>query len=212
MSSNHEASFYIKGSLPRKPLPLSSHYHTDLYSKHASMDTQLMIMADDSYSNTNNRPGSSFNEPGFEVSDFFEFNDWIEEDSSFSSPLSAASYNPQSFIYTPNAVSSGISSSSSSSFLEGAISRDSGNGREKKDTREKVAFKTKSEVEVLDDGFKWRKYGKKMVKNSPNPRNYYRCSVEGCPVKKRVERDKEDPLYVVTTYEGIHNHQGPHQM
>ncbi|KAH6790828.1 WRKY DNA-binding protein 50 [Perilla frutescens var. frutescens] len=138
------------------------------------MDTQLMIMADDSYSNTNYKPGSSFNEPGFEVSDFFEFNDWIEEDSSFSSPLSAASYNPQSFSYTPNA--------------------------------------TKSEVEVLDDGFKWRKYGKKMVKNSPNPRNYYRCSVEGCPVKKRVERDKEDPLYVVTTYEGIHNHQGPHQM
>ena len=34
----------------------------------------------------------------------------------------------------------------------------------------KVAFKTKSELEVLDDGYKWRKYGKKMVKNSPNPR------------------------------------------
>jgi len=24
--------------------------------------------------------------------------------------------------------------------------------------------------EVLDDGYKWRKYGKKSVKNSPNPR------------------------------------------
>lgn len=107
-----------------------------------------------------------------------------------------------------------------------------GAGKEKKEIREKVAFKTKSEVEVLEDGFKWRKYGKKMVKNSPNPRyiyicmhsnsifhqpcinltlqmncrNYYRCSIEGCPVKKRVERDKEDPRYVVTTYEGIHNH------
>jgi hypothetical protein len=23
---------------------------------------------------------------------------------------------------------------------------------------------------VLDDGFKWRKYGKKAVKSSPNPR------------------------------------------
>ena len=43
-------------------------------------------------------------------------------------------------------------------------------GREKKEIKEKVAFKTKSEVEILDDGFKWRKYGKKMVKNSPNPR------------------------------------------
>ena len=43
-------------------------------------------------------------------------------------------------------------------------------GQEKKEIKEKVAFKTKSEVEILDDGFKWRKYGKKMVKNSPNPR------------------------------------------
>lgn len=34
----------------------------------------------------------------------------------------------------------------------------------------KIAFKTRSEVEVLDDGYRWRKYGKKMVKNSPNPR------------------------------------------
>ncbi|KAL1557289.1 WRKY transcription factor [Salvia divinorum] len=169
------------------------------------MEAHLVIMAEDrSFPDNTMRPGSSLSpahEPGFEISDFFEFNDWIEEIPPFSSPLSAACYDPQNLSYTS-------SISSNSSFLEGAINRDS--GREEK--REKVAFKTKSEVEVLDDGFKWRKYGKKMVKNSPNPRNYYRCSVEGCPVKKRVERDKEDPLYVVTTYEGIHHHQGPHQL
>jgi len=34
----------------------------------------------------------------------------------------------------------------------------------------KIAFKTRSEVDVLDDGYRWRKYGKKLVKNSPNPR------------------------------------------
>ncbi|KAG1367584.1 putative WRKY transcription factor 51 [Cocos nucifera] len=73
----------------------------------------------------------------------------------------------------------------------------------------RIAFRTRSEVEILDDGFKWRKYGKKSVKNSPNPRNYYRCSTEGCSVKKRVERDKEDPSYVITTYEGTHNHMSP---
>ncbi|KAE8665554.1 putative WRKY transcription factor 13 [Hibiscus syriacus] len=78
--------------------------------------------------------------------------------------------------------------------------------RERREARERYAFKTKSEVEILDDGYRWRKYGKKMVKNSPNPRNYYRCSVEVCPVKKRVERDKDDPSYVITTYDGIHNH------
>ncbi|XP_056851253.1 probable WRKY transcription factor 50 [Raphanus sativus] len=78
--------------------------------------------------------------------------------------------------------------------------------KEKKKVNERVAFKTESEVEVLDDGFKWRKYGKKMVKNSPNPRNYYKCSADGCPVKKRVERDRVDPSFVITTYEGSHNH------
>lgn len=34
----------------------------------------------------------------------------------------------------------------------------------------RVAFRTKSELEIMDDGFKWRKYGKKSVKNSPYPR------------------------------------------
>lgn len=73
----------------------------------------------------------------------------------------------------------------------------------------RIGFRTRSEVEILDDGFKWRKYGKKAVKNSPNPRNYYRCSAEGCGVKKRVERDRDDPRYVVTTYDGVHNHATP---
>ncbi|KAL4298198.1 hypothetical protein GQ457_12G021300 [Hibiscus cannabinus] len=96
-------------------------------------------------------------------------------------------------------------SAGSSSLLQ--VPGYSGTPRDRREVRERYAFKTKSEVEILDDGYRWRKYGKKMVKNSPNPRNYYRCSVEGCPVKKRVERDKEDPSYVITTYEGIHNHQ-----
>ncbi|CAL9126011.1 unnamed protein product [Musa acuminata var. zebrina] len=73
----------------------------------------------------------------------------------------------------------------------------------------RIGFRTKSEVEILDDGFKWRKYGKKSVKNSPNPRNYYRCSTEGCGVKKRVERDRDDPRFVITIYEGVHNHISP---
>ncbi|KAL9678588.1 hypothetical protein QQ045_016435 [Rhodiola kirilowii] len=75
--------------------------------------------------------------------------------------------------------------------------------------KERFAFVTESNVEILDDGFKWRKYGKKMVKDSPNPRNYYKCAVDKCPVKKRVERDREDQRYVITTYEGVHNHSSP---
>ncbi|KAE8727811.1 putative WRKY transcription factor 12 [Hibiscus syriacus] len=74
----------------------------------------------------------------------------------------------------------------------------------------KIAFRTKSGVEVMDDGYKWRKYGKKMIKDNPNPRHYYRCSRAGCKVKKRVERDREDGRFVITTYEGRHNHETPH--
>ncbi|MBA0570218.1 hypothetical protein Golob_003898 [Gossypium lobatum] len=82
--------------------------------------------------------------------------------------------------------------------------------REKKlEQRHRVAFITKSEIEVMDDGYKWRKYGKKPVKNSPNPRNYYKCSSGGCNVKKRIERDRDDHSYVITTYEGSHNHYSP---
>ncbi|KAH0899980.1 hypothetical protein HID58_049548 [Brassica napus] len=36
--------------------------------------------------------------------------------------------------------------------------------------------------------------------------NYYKCAADACPVKKRVERDKDDPSFVITTYEGSHNH------
>jgi hypothetical protein len=41
----------------------------------------------------------------------------------------------------------------------------------------RIGFRTRSEVEILDDGFKWRKYGKKAVKNSPNPRYYYTTQI-----------------------------------
>ncbi|KAF8095679.1 hypothetical protein N665_0326s0021 [Sinapis alba] len=106
--------------------------------------------------------------------------------------------------------SSGFSHPSTKASLAGAAtataSTENQIKKEKKKVKEKVAFKTRSDVEVLDDGFKWRKYGKKMVKNSPHPRNYYKCAADGCPVKKRVERDKDDPSFVITTYEGSHNH------
>ncbi|XP_038884402.1 probable WRKY transcription factor 57 [Benincasa hispida] len=70
----------------------------------------------------------------------------------------------------------------------------------------RFAFMTKSEVDHLEDGYRWRKYGQKAVKNSPFPRSYYRCTNSKCTVKKRVERSCEDPSVVITTYEGQHCH------
>ncbi|XP_057487916.1 probable WRKY transcription factor 50 [Actinidia eriantha] len=135
----------------------------------------------------------------FEVEDYLVLDDGSEE--SFSSQNMASSDNGTGGF---ESASAGATSSNSN------IKRKKGVQRRKPDhAGVRVAFRTKSELEVMDDGFKWRKYGKKMVKNSPNPRNYYKCSSGGCNVKKRVERDREDPSYVITTYDGVHNHESP---
>ncbi|CAI8590260.1 unnamed protein product [Vicia faba] len=80
---------------------------------------------------------------------------------------------------------------------------------QKKEREPRFAFMTKSEVDNLDDGYRWRKYGQKAVKNSPYPRSYYRCTTAACGVKKRVERSSDDSSIVVTTYEGQHTHPSP---
>lgn len=43
---------------------------------------------------------------------------------------------------------------------------------QKKQREPRFAFMTKSEVDHLDDGYRWRKYGQKAVKNSPFPRYF----------------------------------------
>ncbi|KAL0420147.1 UNVERIFIED_CONTAM: WRKY transcription factor 71 [Sesamum radiatum] len=66
---------------------------------------------------------------------------------------------------------------------------------QKRQREPRFAFMTKSEVDHLEDGYRWRKYGQKAVKNSPFPR--------------WVERSCNDPTIVVTTYEGQHTHPSP---
>lgn len=73
----------------------------------------------------------------------------------------------------------------------------------------KHVVQTISDVDIVNDGYRWRKYGQKFVKGNPNPRSYYRCSSTGCFVKKHVERASHDPKMVITTYEGSHAHDMP---
>ncbi|KQJ98825.1 hypothetical protein BRADI_3g39340v3 [Brachypodium distachyon] len=73
----------------------------------------------------------------------------------------------------------------------------------------RVIVQTTSDVDILDDGYRWRKYGQKVVKGNPNPRSYYRCTHPGCSVRKHVERASNDPKSVITTYEGKHDHEVP---
>ncbi|XP_052210128.1 WRKY transcription factor WRKY24 [Diospyros lotus] len=73
----------------------------------------------------------------------------------------------------------------------------------------RVVVQTTSDIDILDDGYRWRKYGQKVVKGNPNPRSYYKCTNPGCPVRKHVERASHDQRAVITTYEGKHNHDVP---
>ncbi|XP_058099311.1 probable WRKY transcription factor 49 isoform X2 [Magnolia sinica] len=67
----------------------------------------------------------------------------------------------------------------------------------------KYTLKIKSSGDgMADDGYKWRKYGQKSIKNSPNPR----CTNPRCSAKKQVERSTEDPDALMVTYEGLHLH------
>ncbi|KAJ8634794.1 hypothetical protein MRB53_009061 [Persea americana] len=71
----------------------------------------------------------------------------------------------------------------------------------------KVVVQTGSDLGILDDGYKWRKYGQKIVKGNPNPRSYYKCTYDRCQVRKHVERASDDAKALVITYEGKHNHE-----
>ncbi|KAG8067692.1 hypothetical protein GUJ93_ZPchr0005g15108 [Zizania palustris] len=82
-----------------------------------------------------------------------------------------------------------------------------GSGKPVREPR--LVVQTLSDIDILDDGFRWRKYGQKVVKGNPNPRSYYKCTTVGCPVRKHVERASHDARAVITTYEGKHNHDVP---
>ncbi|KAI8015331.1 WRKY transcription factor WRKY24 [Camellia lanceoleosa] len=62
-----------------------------------------------------------------------------------------------------------------------------------------------TDTEIIGDGFRWRKYGQKVVKGNPYPR----CTNLKCNVRKHVERASDDPTAFLTTYEGRHNHGMP---
>ncbi|CAL5368170.1 unnamed protein product [Camellia sinensis] len=136
--------------------------------------------------------------PDFELSDYLMLEDGTEGD------LSSQNVTSSDNVTGGSVESAGATSTNSNIKCRTEVKR---NKPDQADFR--VAFRTKSELEIMDDGFKWRKYGKKMVKNTPYPRNYYKCSSGGCNVKKRVERDREDSSYVITTYDGVHNHESP---
>ncbi|KAA3477612.1 putative WRKY transcription factor 32 isoform X1 [Gossypium australe] len=78
-------------------------------------------------------------------------------------------------------------------------------------TRKKPRFVVHAagDVGISGDGYRWRKYGQKMVKGNPNPRNYYRCTSAGCPVRKHIETAVDNTNAIIITYKGVHDHDMP---
>ncbi|XP_022752017.1 probable WRKY transcription factor 51 [Durio zibethinus] len=135
----------------------------------------------------------------FELSDYLMVDDGVFKEDTSSHNMASS----EKGLGGANEISGATSKNSN-------IKCKSGVTKNKSEVGHRVVFRTKSEMEVMDDGYKWRKYGKKSVKNSPNPRNYYKCSSGGCDVKKRIERDGDDKSFVITTYVGVHNHESPY--
>ncbi|BAT79379.1 hypothetical protein LR48_Vigan04g078800 [Vigna angularis] len=109
-------------------------------------------------------------------------------------------------VMLPTACTSSTALSSHFKHVEKQVSEISSQNQSDKEAKHhRYAFQTRSAVDVLDDGYQWRKYGKKIVKNNSFPRSYYRCAHRECNVKKQIQRSNDEEI-VVTTYEGTHTH------
>ncbi|XP_059592356.1 WRKY transcription factor SUSIBA2 isoform X3 [Vitis vinifera] len=87
---------------------------------------------------------------------------------------------------------------------------DEGSQSKKRTVREpRVVVQVECESDVLNDGYRWRKYGQKVVKGNLHPRNYYKCTSTGCSVRRHVERASNNQKSIIATYEGKHNHEVP---
>ncbi|KAL2455580.1 putative WRKY transcription factor 75 [Abeliophyllum distichum] len=133
----------------------------------------------------------------------------VLEAAPFSSNMNGAFYNR--IVPEPDGLNGKIkvkdhSFSKSLVSMKNEVKSGKNKGDEKKTTKPRIAFQTRTKVDILDDGYRWRKYGQKAVKNQKFPRSYYRCTHLSCNVKKQVQRQSMDEGIVVTTYEGRHMH------
>ncbi|OWM81664.1 probable WRKY transcription factor 25 [Punica granatum] len=136
-------------------------------------------------------------------SEFSDQSVTVQEDSS-------VSMGEEEFEQVSNSVGDDNESEPEAKRCKGENEYRNVSGAESRTVKEpRVVVQTMSEIDILDDGYRWRKYGQKVVKGNPNPRSYYKCTFTGCPVRKHVERAAHDMRAVITTYEGKHNHDVP---
>ncbi|KAL6985114.1 WRKY Transcription Factor [Sarracenia purpurea var. burkii] len=84
-------------------------------------------------------------------------------------------------------------------------------GYQRKRSPRTTVVEVEAEELPMVDPWNWRKYGRKPIKTSPYPRNYYKCSSERskCQAKKYVERSRSEPDKFMVSYSGEHDHSPP---
>ncbi|KAI7734131.1 hypothetical protein M8C21_009280 [Ambrosia artemisiifolia] len=81
--------------------------------------------------------------------------------------------------------------------------------RKRKNQQKKWVVELTQE-ELCSDTWAWRKYGQKLIKGSPFPRNYYKCStLKACGARKQVEQSHMNPSIFIVSYLGEHIHPRP---
>jgi WRKY DNA -binding domain len=84
-----------------------------------------------------------------------------------------------------------------------------GKGSRKQAKAERVlATGPNPEELTVSDGWKWRKYGRKKIRDARFPRHYYRCTTTKCPARRFtqvVERSAQE-FDLVVRYVNEHNH------
>ncbi|XP_055834446.1 probable WRKY transcription factor 51 [Solanum dulcamara] len=176
------------------PLINMNQDHVHNYNKYQDFDTSFIDMLFDS----DQEYYSNYSTNSYNNASLHSENPFLQQEISTSTySTSGNSSTSSSFEATPKNIH--MNHENSSMGIE----------KEKKGEKHAIAFRTKTQLEILDDGYKWRKYGKKKVKTNINLRNYYKCSSKDCKVKKKVERDGNDSRYLLNTYEGRHNHESP---
>ncbi|KAK3409649.1 hypothetical protein EUGRSUZ_J01756 [Eucalyptus grandis] len=63
-----------------------------------------------------------------------------------------------------------------------------------------------SRLQLPQDGYEWKKYGQKFIRNIGKFRSYYKCQRAECNAKKRAEWSETEPGDLRVVYEGAHNH------
>ncbi|CAM0883063.1 unnamed protein product [Alopecurus aequalis] len=76
----------------------------------------------------------------------------------------------------------------------------------------RIGMRTDYTYAPYHDGFQWRKYGQKMIRDNAFPRCYYRCTYHqdlGCPASKHVEQhNSADPPLFRVVYTNDHTCSG----